>query len=426
MQKLYLLLRNNRQAGPFSLDELLAQDLKPFDLVWVEGRSAAWRYPGEIDSLKDFVPAVPVQSQRFEPISTEELDKSASNQQPVREKKWSRAKKIFVSLPKGTERRQQAIEEPLHSTSFHNNRFEQANASGETLRTNYSRSVDDIEETYTNWVVEKKLKKAPAIPKKELATAAGVLVLLFLGFRIFSSSGDSQEDTAAPAAALSQTRPSEPKESQTTAGPVEPDAISQSVPTPERAQKLTTAKKRVFKTVIQANPVETPAAVMTEDGGKNEMISEPAGSNSNSNEASAPAPERKKKFGQALKGIFSKKESSAEGRTGGPLEAVRRNESSIEAASAAQVDQLVLSDNAGGNWMMGVSGMKLTLHNKNEYKLERALVTVSYFDGNNELIEKKNLVFSNVAAGSKSTVAVPDHKFADHVQAKVTSANMKL
>ena len=55
MHKVYLLLRNNRQTGPHSLDELLQLNLKPFDLVWVEGRSAAWRYPGEIDSLKPYV-----------------------------------------------------------------------------------------------------------------------------------------------------------------------------------------------------------------------------------------------------------------------------------------------------------------------------------------------------------------------------------
>ena len=41
MHKVYLLLRNNRQTGPYSLDELLKLNLKPFDLVWVDGRSAA-------------------------------------------------------------------------------------------------------------------------------------------------------------------------------------------------------------------------------------------------------------------------------------------------------------------------------------------------------------------------------------------------
>jgi len=32
--------------------------LKPYDLIWVDGRSAAWRYPSEVAELKDFAPAI--------------------------------------------------------------------------------------------------------------------------------------------------------------------------------------------------------------------------------------------------------------------------------------------------------------------------------------------------------------------------------
>lgn len=55
---MYSLLRNNKQSGPYSLDELTTMGLKAYDLVWVEGKSAAWRYPSEIEELKAFAPAV--------------------------------------------------------------------------------------------------------------------------------------------------------------------------------------------------------------------------------------------------------------------------------------------------------------------------------------------------------------------------------
>lgn len=55
---MYLLLRDNKQSGPYSFDELKAKGLKAYDLVWVDGRSAAWRYPSEIDELSAFAPAV--------------------------------------------------------------------------------------------------------------------------------------------------------------------------------------------------------------------------------------------------------------------------------------------------------------------------------------------------------------------------------
>ena len=53
----YLLLRSNKQSGPYSLQQLVSFGLKPYDLVWVEGKSAAWRYPSEVDGLKDYAPA---------------------------------------------------------------------------------------------------------------------------------------------------------------------------------------------------------------------------------------------------------------------------------------------------------------------------------------------------------------------------------
>src|SRR5215471_885459 len=54
----YLLLRDNKQTGPYSLEELIAKGLKPYDLVWLEGKSAAWRYPSEMPELKPYAPAV--------------------------------------------------------------------------------------------------------------------------------------------------------------------------------------------------------------------------------------------------------------------------------------------------------------------------------------------------------------------------------
>lgn len=55
---LYRLLRNNKETGPFSEEEMIAQGFKPYDLIWVEGRSAGWRYPSEIPAFKAYAPAV--------------------------------------------------------------------------------------------------------------------------------------------------------------------------------------------------------------------------------------------------------------------------------------------------------------------------------------------------------------------------------
>jgi len=54
----YLLLRDNKQSGPYTCDELRTKGLKAYDLVWLEGRSAAWRYPSEVEELRAFAPVV--------------------------------------------------------------------------------------------------------------------------------------------------------------------------------------------------------------------------------------------------------------------------------------------------------------------------------------------------------------------------------
>ena len=51
METRYLLLRNNKQSGPYSIDDLIGQQLKPNDLVWTEGKSRAWLHPYEMEEF---------------------------------------------------------------------------------------------------------------------------------------------------------------------------------------------------------------------------------------------------------------------------------------------------------------------------------------------------------------------------------------
>ena len=54
----YQLLRNNKPSGPYTFEEIVAMGFKPYDLIWIEGKSAAWRYPGEIAEFKEHAPLV--------------------------------------------------------------------------------------------------------------------------------------------------------------------------------------------------------------------------------------------------------------------------------------------------------------------------------------------------------------------------------
>ena len=126
----YLLLRSNKQSGPYSLQQLVSSGLKPYDLVWVEGKSAAWRYPSEVDGLKSYAPATeeqpydrfykkteattvskPQQQQQETPVVPKEEIYVAPKVEtyvppkeevyvlPVENKTLTTSKKVFVAMP---------------------------------------------------------------------------------------------------------------------------------------------------------------------------------------------------------------------------------------------------------------------------------------------------------------------------------------
>src|SRR5450432_964325 len=74
----YLLLRNNKETGPFTVEEIKQMSLKPYDLLWAVGKSAAWRYPGEINELKTFAPPIPEKP-------NERVNNNPKSESPVQE-----------------------------------------------------------------------------------------------------------------------------------------------------------------------------------------------------------------------------------------------------------------------------------------------------------------------------------------------------
>ncbi|MEO7210699.1 MAG: hypothetical protein ABIY35_07130 [Chitinophagaceae bacterium] len=54
----YQLLRDNKESGPFTASALIEKGLKPYDLIWAKGKTAAWQYPSEVNELKAFAPIV--------------------------------------------------------------------------------------------------------------------------------------------------------------------------------------------------------------------------------------------------------------------------------------------------------------------------------------------------------------------------------
>ena len=75
--KPYRLLRNNKETGPYSAEELITMGLQAYDLVWLDGKSAAWRYPCEIPALKPYAPEAEDMAANFWKPASQQKSKPA-------------------------------------------------------------------------------------------------------------------------------------------------------------------------------------------------------------------------------------------------------------------------------------------------------------------------------------------------------------
>lgn len=226
MEKIYLLLRNNKQTGPHTLEELVQLPLKHSDLVWVEGRSAGWQYPTEIDLLKEYVPVTgPSSVQKIsesKPVLIESTTLPDKKIQNTKEKNTSEIKRIYISLPGANvlqspvATKEKKLIEPTPAGDVNKpSNFQQSDKNSEPweepqlsfeervermrakaltfsadeekpkneVDTKHSRSLDDIKAEYSGWLQEQKRgKKLPVFSKKDVLIALASFVLIAVVF----------------------------------------------------------------------------------------------------------------------------------------------------------------------------------------------------------------------------------------------------
>lgn len=435
MQKVYLLLRNNRQTGPHSLEELLQHGLQPFDLVWVEGKSYGWAYPSEIDTLRPFI---------IDPASPSVETASSGQPAAVSGTEKAPSKKIFVCLPLATaqraaspaspapdpiEQKAEALRQRIQSYAM------QSHPQQDEIRTNYARSLDSVEEDYTSWIYRKKTKKKNHIPYKHWM-AAGIAGLVLAATWLLAKNTykepasqaqqrrvlqDDKEQAALPAAA---------KTAFTPAAVTETSSKQAVVATVTRKAKKNRAPSAPIK---KAAPVNTT----TEDAAQKEgplpptQNAPPVAEEKKQVVAAGTPKEKKRSLKQLLGGLFRKnkkdetvqEEPRPTDNSNNERKATRRDEGSTESVSVDLTDQVEIKMNQGADdWMMGVRGLKLTLYNHSAATLQSAAVEVSYYSEQNDVLERKTVYFTNIASRKSRTVAAPDHRMADHAAFKILSA----
>lgn len=420
-------MRNNQESGPYSLEELLHNTVKASDLIWVEGKSAAWAYPYEIEALKAYVPAPPKQA-----AVTGSPAAEAQRHTPD-----SSGRHIFVSLPdkprKSSPRpASDSLEERAEAIRQRTQQLQPAAAHADaTLHTHYARTLDSVEEDYTHWYYNKKVKPRRSYKGVLLIITLGAMLAggLFAGQSLLKSSNTNTvipQQKPQPVAATQEqaTTPSEtPTDTSLTTMVSDTTPVTLPAATPAAPNRTTARNKPVAQPVTQPepSPATTPettneAPILTED---------PQPVTPTQPEAPVTVPEKKRKG--LLGGLFRKKNEKAEAEPSeGTAERKTKRREDKQPASpttANLADRLeVRSDATRENWMLGVMGQKITLINHNSQPIKSAMVEVYYFGEDNSLLDRKKISFGTIGPKGQAIAALPDHRQAGRVTFQVLSA----
>lgn len=462
MQKVYLLLRDNQRTGPHSLEELLELQLQPFDLVWVDNRSTGWRYPSEIDSLKSYVGVDSTSITQSESIPQPTVEqKSVRSSEPIHSS-GTAVKKIYVSMPVKTGnansyKQEEDLANPGVPETF-NPIPKYAPGYQEPVSTIRERSSEDNlfktatqKEEYSPLFIPKK-KKRSFFTLRSFAAFIGIMMLGAAGYYFLTV---KKSKTTSPDLVSQSVQQPVVNEPETTS-----DDTETAFETNQQENKAikSSSKKSINKETLTNLPVDTRNKKTNKQGSiadpeidpvinKEAEIPETVVVNDEKTQENIPGSskepvtkEKKKKLGEVIKDIFKPKEKARqeekkETAMEDPKPATNRqstkredgnNEMNSKPEPIVDIASFVdISSNAPDNWMMGVKGLKLTLRNRSNVAIQTASVEIVYYNDNKEVLDKKLIYFSNVAAKGKSIMAAPDHKYADHVTFKLATVVAK-
>ena len=441
----YLLLRNNKESGPYSLDDLMKLGLKAYDLLWVQGKSAAWRYPSEIDEIKSFAPVVEEQPfDRFykkEEAPTEEKKiviappvaevkyeappvVESTYKEPIVEARYEKyipKKSVAVTMPGQKAMRAEQSAKPLPQPTKEETPVTEPSKPTITVSENpsaaqikYSQPLDEIKEMYVKTLQDRKQKIARrGFWLKSMKQAAAILGLVAIGVvagfiikpgknkqAVVNSPVEKQSQAAALQTEPNITGNTDPKTDskslETSTKPVEPIKNHPNGgyvnKLPEVQDKAVEPKQQVVK-----SPVNNKKDIATT---KPENVA-PATSFAPQNaETNAATGERSRKVRDTNSEIVNNASN-----TSNDLPALDKKTSSTgELGSLVTVKSNNYKKVAFG----GIRDLQLTVVNDSKYILENVTVELQYIKPNELPLKTENIEFNSVAPNATSTIRVPD------------------
>lgn len=437
----YILLRDNKENGPFTLDQLISKGFKAYDLIWIEGKSAGWRYPSEIDELKAYAPiieeqpfdrfykksagqtqTVPSGSATSESVETIVINQTPvsnnyqptnispeikqqpipSNGQPATSIQPT-TKRIYVTIPanqvklvatnpaqmNNTDEKKPVIEEKPNS-SFNKQ---------PVLEEKFSQPLDDIKKMYVDSLVKQNNKKLNAfvIPEKIKIAAAAMLLLLagtITGLLINSHKPSTEKGVAATipeqkvinTAATEQPSIIEIPNSTTSESTNE---IEPNHKIPVSAIKTATVneeKPGEESIAINIKPIAENRKTVKRETEINKQQARPTGSSGRTDNTS--------------------NQDMQAGSNEQPITTSDKLQTVNKVNLAKDIN--ITASNYKRATFGGISDLEFTVTNNSSYLIDMVAAEVEYYTANNKLYKKETIYFNNVAPNGSQVKKAPD------------------
>lgn len=428
----YLLLRNNKESGPYSLNDLVGMGLKPYDLIWVQGKSAAWRYPCELEELKSFAPEV--EEQPFDRFFKKPAEENKTAPKPAvlnntatkngvagideKYQKYIPKSTVAVTLPgqktvavqRPVSPKPKAIPEPAPTISVTENPA--------TAEVKYSQPLDDIKEMYVKTLQERKDKIArKGFVVKNLKRAAVIIGLVAVGVLagfIIKPGGDNRNTAST---ILSQSSPVINGEIQGQPGETlqEENSNQQTILPPEEVQKLQseviqkTAEPKKEKPQPSQEQIRKETTMLVENQ-KNKKNTTAINENNSEVDPAAGIEtnvlngerNRKVRDDNTLSNSFTNTDKN-EGNDNNETRVVK-NKKVNPLLNFVSVESNNYTKVAFG----GIRNLELTVSNDSKYILDKVVVELQYLKPSEQPLRTEMIQFRSIAPNEAVTKRIQD------------------
>lgn len=446
----YRLLRDNKETGPFSLQELLSKQLKAYDLVWVENRSAAWRYPSEIEELKAYSPEAvnSIYDSFFRKSASSASTTNTTRKEKPRYRVTAVSSKIENTAAIPSQPVQQVnTTEPLgpspefvrpehqayvpsvanvssaRATFSHHNDFTDRSNENPVLETKYSASLDDIKRQYAEKILN---TKKPNF----FYRYAWVLIIPMLAAGIWLGYKLSVEEKTK---GIGEVR--KPKlENLAVTDAVKLAVTNNEVEAGEETYTAThnadvrTPEKRSVITDVRPAPVSKTKNVMTENNPTTAVVP----NNSKVNDAGKQIDPQKDEFilpaPSVATGVPQSEQRQPRVRDAKPSGEEKKIETTITTTATPKsspskgkrVDDYVVVDGDYKKQGNGISDVAIKVENVTPYPLDLVVLDIQYFDKNGRLQKGETVYAKNIAPRRDVVVSAPNGINAHSVGYKVS------